>query len=83
MGEVLEGVYSQIGRELRHFDVPQEVSKDMNEKMIKHLDDLLAAYDAGGDTYNTLMDIRYAATAFQFETTQKYNRLRQASQIRR
>lgn len=80
LGEVLESVCLQIGNDLHTYAVPRDARKDLQEKMDKHLDRLLAAYDAQEALYDILIDIRYEATVFQFETWLKYDR---AQQVRR
>ena len=72
LGEVLEGVYGQIGRELDFYIVPEKDKKELKDTMTKHMDNLLAAYDAQKDLCGILTDIRHAATVFQFESTLKY-----------
>lgn len=72
IGEVLEAVYGQIWRELYNYEVPADVKEELQAKMNKHLDGLLAAYDAQENLYEMLVSIRYEATSFQFGTILKY-----------
>ena len=72
LGEVLENVYLQINHELELYSIPKQSQSDMKEKMTKHLDNLLAAYDRQEDLYGILVDIRYEATVFQFEVALKH-----------
>lgn len=83
LGEVLEGVCGQIGHELNIHIVPEKDKKELKDTMTKHLDNLLAAYDAQKDLCGILTDIRHAATVFQFESSLKYKIPQRGRQIRR
>ena len=73
IGEVLEAICIQIDGEVESYTIPKEDLKSMKDKMSRHMDKLLAAYDAQHDTHEILMNIRYDATTFQFDAPHKYD----------
>ena len=74
IGEVLESTCLQVGNALQAYVVPEDVKNDLQERIGSHMDRLLTAYVAHADVHGVLMDIRYDATVFQFETWAKRDR---------
>ena len=72
LGELLESVFIQIYQELEMYEIPDADKKDLNEKMNRHMTNLLAAYDTQNDLCSVLVDMRNDATIFQFTASTQY-----------
>ena len=72
LGEMLEGVFIQIHQELKMYKIPDKDKNDLNEKMNRHMTNLLAAYDTQNDLHGVLVDMRNDATIFQFIASMQY-----------
>ena len=73
MGEVLESVYTQISIELGTHEISKEAKSTLDKVMVKCLDDLIKAYTSDGPVYEALVNMRYSATAFQYNTQVEYD----------
>ena len=73
IGEVLEAICLQTGRELKSYHIPNEDLASMKKKMRGYMDKLIDAYTNEQEVHDILMDARYHATVFQFDAIHKYN----------
>lgn len=83
VAEVLEGVFGQVGPLFEMYDIPKDRKKVIKDKIIHEIYSLSSTYknDNGAAVYESLADVRFAATRFQFECHTRWKRFQKSSRI--
>ena len=82
-GEVLEAICIEIRRTLHVHVIPDEDQKKLNKKMTEYLEEIIKDYNTQNSICDSLANMRYDATTFQFESDFKYRSSSQVEQILR
>lgn len=81
VAEVLEGVFRQVGPLFEVYDIPEDNKKEIKDKIVQAIRSLSSVYksDNGAAVYESLADVRFAATRFQFECYCSWKRFQKPS----
>ena len=81
VAEVLEGVFHQVGPLFVVYDIPEGNKKEIKDKIVQAIRSLSSTYksDNGAAVYESLADVRFAATRFQFECYRSWKRFQKPS----
>ena len=74
ISEVLESLFSQMGELIETYKIPQEIRDELKIQLLTLMQKLIKTYPENNpsDLYESLKELRYAATYHQLNTWQKY-----------
>ena len=72
--ELFEGVFEQAQEPMDNFVMPAEDNKKMREELSKHMKNFILYYTAKKkeELFNSLIEIRYVVTNYQYIARQSY-----------
>ncbi len=75
ISEVLEALFKQMGNLIETYKIPQEIREDIKIQLSVLMKKLIETYPktSPSDLYESLKELRYAATYHQFNVWQKYS----------